>query len=393
MTDVHRDAGDLPGVVVPVDPPADGVLAGKRALREGLAHDQHARRAHAVGRGDAAAPQHRHAHHLEVLRADHEEVGHRPARRRLVLHAHAAIAVSPRSRRERDEHGVRRAGDAGQRPRRVAQQILEGDSAGRAASRLCGDRGADGDDVGGIEARGRGREAHERPQQQDAADEEDHRDGDLGRDEERGHAAVAPGEAAPRIGAQAGAGARVAQPARARKPGEQRRGERARGGDREHARVDPHVGGQRQRFRIDRDEREGERPRDRDPEQPGDREERQAFGPQLPREPSGRGADGGADPELEAARVRLRQQQVGDVRAGDGQEHRDRSGEQQHHRLDRPDHRVLQAVERHLPHPVGVRVGGREPRADGRDFVLRRRHRRIGAQPSDRRRARSSRAG
>src|ERR1041385_5489514 len=46
-----------------------------------------------------------------------------------------------------------------------------------------------------------------------------------------------------------------------------------------------------------------------------------------------------------------------DVRAGDRQQHRDRQREQQNHRLDRTDHRLLQAIDPHRAFAVRVRSG------------------------------------
>ena len=111
--------------------------------------------------------------------------------------------------------------------------------------------------------------------------------------------------------------------ARPRKTREQRRRERAERRHGQHARIEPDVGGERKRLWRSRYERPGERVRERDAGGPGESEEGEAFGPELPDQPSARGADGGPDPELQGARVRLCEQQVRDVGARDGQQHRD----------------------------------------------------------------------
>ena len=101
--------------------------------------------------------------------------------------------------------------------------------------------------------------------------------------------------------------------------------QRAGHGDREDAPVELDVGREWKRVGVARDERERERLRERDADRAGDGEERETFGPQLAGEAPRRCANGPADAELQAARVRLREEQVGDVGARDGQEHRDRS--------------------------------------------------------------------
>jgi hypothetical protein len=58
---------------------------------------------------------------------------------------------------------------------------------------------------------------------------------------------------------------------------------------------------------------------------------------------------------IQGARVRLGEEQIGNVRARDGQQHGDREREQHHHQFDRPDHRVLKAVEAYGA--VAIRVG------------------------------------
>ena len=280
---------------------------------------------------------------------------------------------------------MRRGGDAGQRCGGVAQAVLQCHDLRRLAVRNGRDRRPDGDHALRIEPRCRGREVEERPEQKYPAEQQHNRYRDLRGDEDVRHAAVPHGQAAPRIAAQIRADPRVAQTTRPREAREKRRAERAGGGNRQDAAVERHVRRERKRVGIARDEPQRERLRERDAERAGDGEEREAFRPQLSGQASRRCADGAADAKLQGARVRLGQEQVGDVRAGDGQQHRDRQREQHHHRLDRPDHRVLQSVEAYGAIAVRVRIGSGQPRGNRRDLAPGCRHRGIGAQPADRR--------
>ena len=154
---------------------------------------------------------------------------------------------------------------------------------------------------------------------------EEQRDGqrDL-RDDQRAakrHRVAAGGRAA-RAGAHDG---RRGHPraAQGRREAEEQAGRDAEsGGEAEHPPVEP----ERQRDRVvARFERRHQRPSHRPGEQHreggANRDEHQTLGQQLPHHASARGAEPEPDRDLALARAGARQQQVGEVRAGDHQDH------------------------------------------------------------------------
>ena len=126
--------------------------------------------------------------------------------------------------------------------------------------------------------------------------------------------------------------------------------------------------------------------RDQQPERAADGREQHAFGEQLRDEARASRAEGPADRHLALPHGRPREQQVGDVRAGD-QQHEADGGEQRHER--RPDVADEIIVERNhaqrpagaggivrrilLPHVLGKRI----------DTLLRRRDAQSGLEPAE----------
>ena len=90
-----------------------------------------------------------------------------------------------------------------------------------------------------------------------------------------------------------------------------------------------------------------------------------ALREQLPDDAAARGADGGAQRDLAAARRRPREHQVGDVRARDEQHQRDARHHQPDHPCDvRRDEALAQRHERHFPVLIGIGVLLGEPGGD-----------------------------
>ena len=94
-------------------------------------------------------------------------------------------------------------------------------------------------------------------------------------------------------------------------------------------------------------------------QQPGGRAERRqhaAFGDQLPHQPAAAGAERGAHGDLAAARFRARDQQVGDVGAGDEQDERDRRHQRQQRRAQRAEQLDVERADLDAALLVGLRV-------------------------------------
>ena len=106
-----------------------------------------------------------------------------------------------------------------------------------------------------------------------------------------------------------------------------------------------------------RQRRLGEDDAERRAEQADDRRLRE----QLPDDAQAAGAKGGPNRDLAMAYRRPREQQVGDVRAGDHQHERHRAHHRQDHELDLlGNHPVAQRPDHRAPALVLVRIGGRE---------------------------------
>ena len=196
-------------------------------------------------------------------------------------------------------------------------------------------------------------ERPQRPQHQARADEQDDGQGHFGDD-----------EAVPESGAAA-AGRRVA-PAFFHRVRQVRAQQTRRGGDAEnhrggqgdadreqqHAPVDGCAGDAGNARRVPPREQAHADPGERKPGGGADAGEHEAFGEQLPHEiPRGSGASR-PHGHLALARLRPREQQVGDVRAGDEQEEADRAEQQPDRAADRADDLLAQrqhdGVELHL---------------------------------------------
>ncbi len=106
----------------------------------------------------------------------------------------------------------------------------------------------------------------------------------------------------------------------------------------------------------------------------GAQRQQDAFRQQLAHDPSAFGAQRGANGELALARRGARQQQIGDISAGDDQDESDRTDQQQQRGLDVPDHVVLHADEPHPMPGIRLRVLTGQDAADDRHLGLRRFH-------------------
>ena len=336
-------------------------------------------------RGHQAAPaNHRDAHDLEVLGADHEEVGHRPARWRVGA-ACAPVTVAPGAGSKWDEHRVCRGGHAGQRPGGVAQAVLKCRDTFGIAARYRRDRGADRCHTIGLEAWGDGDEVDERPQQDQTAEQAAR---SISRSVRRRRGSSSAGvRASDRRAHRRGARCPHPRSRRRRARGRPARSAAARVEAAATARTRPSsvtsaASGSVPGYRATSHDASGcaiaTPSPPATPKSPRVsvhicRAMRAGVAPSAPRVANSR-----------APRVCLGEQEVRDVRARDRQQHGDRQPEQQHHRLDRADHRLLQPIEMDGTVAVRVGIGRRQPRRDCCDLVLCRRERGVSAQPADR---------
>ena len=91
------------------------------------------------------------------------------------------------------------------------------------------------------------------------------------------------------------------------------------------------------------------------PAMPPASDEQQALGQHLPQQPRRAGAERRAQTQLALAHGAAREQQVGDVDAGDQQHERDRAGEHEQRRANLLDHLLVNRHERHRPAGIALR--------------------------------------
>ena len=122
----------------------------------------------------------------------------------------------------------------------------------------------------------------------------------------------------------------------------------------EHDRVERDLGRSRQALRIRRQQRAQAGEAERGAERAAGERQHDPFGQELPQQPPASGAERRADRELPLPRLGARQQQVGEIGAGDEQHEPDRALQHPQRRADAADEVVLQPVE---PQPMSLRVG------------------------------------
>ena len=123
--------------------------------------------------------------------------------------------------------------------------------------------------------------------------------------------------------------------------------------------------------------------REQEPGASAGQRQHQAFGQHLLHEPDACAADRHPDGELFLAAGRARQEQRGDVRAGDQQDEADRAEQHQQRRPHVADQGVAERPEARGVTGVFLGVRAAQPRADDRHFFTRlgERNRRDGAAP------------
>ena len=370
VVDVGGDADDAPGLGAHVDelhhgigphqPAVDGVLRREQPLRDALAHDDDLLGVAAIGLGEVAAGDDRHAERREESGRDGAE-----ARARILFAVRPDVALG----RELEA----RAEDAGVAPRhgRAHRDALHAGQLGDAPHRLLvepviwsGERPYDM--TGTFTASTlrvskpvlRRLQRKQRRQQHAGARQQHERRGDL-RHREQTQAAV-------RARRDPHAAVRQAESVR-RVRGRQTRNERQQD-RRGQGQADAHPQQARIDGEIQRAHREARgiprqnrhhRPRDDDAEDRARAAEQQALGEQRPAQRAGARAERRADGQLAFAAHRARQDQVRHVRARDDEDQRRRREQHQQDGSRRRGDLIAQ------PHGVDSEVGLRSEYASG----------------------------
>ena len=132
----------------------------------------------------------------------------------------------------------------------------------------------------------------------------------------------------------------------------------------QHRQVDRDVGRARNAARAQRLDRTNGQIREQEPDGAAGQGQDDAFGEHLQDEPAAAGAESRADRDLFPADRRAHQQQVGDVRARDQDDHADGREEREQRRADPGDHVLLQADDLGGFAGAGLRVLNRQPFGD-----------------------------
>jgi hypothetical protein len=346
-----------------------GVLAFEVGLREGLVDDHDRRAAGDVGLLEPAAGHEVHPHRRQVARVadlvlDDRRVGVAllPA---LALDLDVAVGVVAVERQVVD--------DADRLDARHRRALLE------EAGIEAGDRGVvlvargrqrelRGDHAARIEADLETGQAHEAAQEQAGADEQGERQRHLGAHQDAAEDVAVADERAPALAQRRRqVGLRGAQ--RRHQPED----ERAAEGDGEGE-------DQRAGVHVERDHRRdaGDRAQDVDaprgqqrPEGAGDHRQDEALEHELADDAAAAGAERGAHGDLVAARGAAREQQVGDVGAGDEEDEHDRDHEHDQRRAHRRGVRLVEREHLDAAALLLLGVGLLEARGDGDHVGLR----------------------
>ena len=118
-------------------------------------------------------------------------------------------------------------------------------------------------------------------------------------------------------------------------------------------------------------------------EQAADDAENEAFGEKLANQTSSPCAKRGAHGNLGLPGRRLREEEIGDVDAGDQQHEPDRAEKHQHCLANVSDHRFVQLHSGEVEAFIAVRILSREPRTNGLDLCFHLLDRHSGSCPAD----------
>ncbi len=368
---VADDADDLEGRLVRGEleghAPAQGVFAVEDARGERLVDDDDGRRVCAVAVVEVSALEERHAHYAEVARAHSAQVRLGPRGGRLRQAEDARRARASVAAQGQVAH-LRRAAHARQRRRATQQLVVEGGG----LHGVCRARGrkleGHRQEVLSPEAGVDREHAREALHQQPRAHEEHERERDLGDDEQVAHAARATRAGAARallhrllqVGARGRERGREAED----DAGQKRQAE----GEEEYVRVErelTQVGHARELRRgYQRDEQVGAPQREHEPRAAAHEREQHALRQKLTHHAPARSAERRPQRDLFAPRRRAREQEVGDVGAGDQKHEADRAQEREEDGPKLPDELLLQRHDADAGARVRLRVVRRDARGD-----------------------------
>ena len=309
----------------------------------GLIH-QDGGRARGVGLAETLTVHDRNPHRVEVIRCHLLVVVHRRHVSRCLRQPldEGAVGVHQPQRRQADHRGDLE--DAGRRAQVVQQPPVVGQPIG--GCRIPRNRKAHAkrDQARAIESRIDPREVGDGAQQQSRADDQRDSQGDLADDQAAAQRMTSSGGA---LAAFFERGPRALGPqVEKRRDAEDDAGQQGHAeGEREDRPVDRDVARAGEAVGKCRDECADAGDRDAETEGAAGDGQQASFGDRLAQQPSPRGADGGADCELLAARFGARQQQRRKVRARDQKNQHDRSLEDPERRRRRADHVSLQRVD------------------------------------------------
>ena len=348
-------------IVLPI-----GSSFGKYLSRGALGDHHDSRRALLVVVGEVAAPFQRNPDRAEVVRRRHAGLD-----RRLLARGERR---PPGNRKGQDDAGAAEGQrqHAGRRlhPRdrsQPRQQLVEEGDLPLVLFVACvGQRHLEGERLLGVEPGVDGGELREAADQEPGAGEQHHRERHLGHDQRAAHPrpAAIGDRATPGLLQRSGqAGRRRLE--RGHHPEDEAGHDRQAERERDHVAVDPHVVQPRNTGRLEPDQHVDAPDRQQQPETAADDAEDDAFGEELADEAAAGGAERAAHRHLAFARRRAREQQVGDVGAGDQQDEADGAEKHQHGLADVADHRLVERDRGEVEPLVAVRILRGEALADG----------------------------